>query len=345
MIQHRLLKPDGRPLLLYARAPFDPGTAAPVPAGGRTGPRQSHLRWHPLRGEWVVYASHRQERTFLPPPEWDPLAPTTDPAHPSELPSSAWEVAVFENLFPALSGADTVTGNPEDALAAHGVVPQAPAGGTCEVVVFTPDARGSLSTLPLAHLELILEVWGQRQQELGTRPDVAYVFPFENRGVEVGVTLPHPHGQIYAYPFVPPAAARELEQQQRHLARHGRGLLVDLVRAEREDGRRVSMGVRFPSPALAAAWKGCAGWGGLPGLAGAAVGTADRGGDLRLEAVSALAPVQGLILRCRGALGAEALRGSQVLGGRARVTPAGASGDLGSELHRTVFDRSNAELA
>src|SRR3954447_256664 len=77
----------------------------------------------------------------------------------------------------------------------------------------------------------------------------------------------------------------------------------------------------------------CTARGGLPGLAGAAVGTADRGGDLRLEAVSALAPVQGLILRCRGALGAKALRGSEVLGGRARVTPAGASGDLCGEMH------------
>jgi UDPglucose--hexose-1-phosphate uridylyltransferase len=65
------------------------------------------------------------------------------------------------------------------------------------------------------------------------------VMPFENRGVEVGVTLHHPHGQIYAYPFVPPAAARELEQQRRHLETHGRGLLEDMIVAELRDGRRV----------------------------------------------------------------------------------------------------------
>ena len=91
--------------------------------------------------------------------------------------------------------------------------------------------------------------------------------------------------------------------------------------------------------------KGVYGAGGLPGLAGAAVGTADGGGDLRLEAVSALAPLQGLILRCRGALRAQALRGPEVLGSRAAVTPAGASGDLCRKLHRTFFDTNNAELA
>jgi UDPglucose--hexose-1-phosphate uridylyltransferase len=67
---------------------------------------------------------------------------------------------------------------------------------------------------------------------------VAYVLPFENRGVEVGVTLHHPHGQIYAYPFVPPVAARQLELQRRHLGEHGTGLLTDLIAAERAEDRR-----------------------------------------------------------------------------------------------------------
>ena len=82
-------------------------------------------------------------------------------------------------------------------------------------------------------------MWADRTQALGARDDVEYVFPFENRGVEVGVTLHHPHGQIYAYPFVPPVAARELEQQRAHLERDGRGLLEDLLQREVEDGRRV----------------------------------------------------------------------------------------------------------
>jgi UDPglucose--hexose-1-phosphate uridylyltransferase len=93
--------------------------------------------------------------------------------------------------------------------------------------------------LPLWHLELLFEVWAERTRELGARDHVQYVFPFENRGVEVGVTLPHPHGQIYAYPFVPPVAQRELQMQRAHFESTGRGLLEQLIAAELEDGRRV----------------------------------------------------------------------------------------------------------
>jgi UDPglucose--hexose-1-phosphate uridylyltransferase len=189
------------------------------------------MRWHPLRGEWVVYASHRQHRTFLPGAAHNPLAVTTDPTRPTELPAGPWEVAVFENLFPTLSEHN---GAPPESI-----VPTERALGACEVVVFDQDPQGSLGALPLDRVELIVDVWADRTATLGRREDVAYVFPFENRGVEVGVTLHHPHGQIYAYPFVPPLAARELAQQREHLDRHGRGLLDAHLAAEVADGRRV----------------------------------------------------------------------------------------------------------
>jgi UDPglucose--hexose-1-phosphate uridylyltransferase len=223
----RLTKPDGRPLLLYARHPLPDTFDAPSPNPTPVQPN-SHLRWHPLRGEWVAYAGHRQHRTFLPPPEYNPLAPSVDPAHPTEVPAGPWEVAVFENLFPTLT---PLAHDPPTAI-----VHTRPGMGTCEVVVFTQDAQASLGRLPVAHIELLFQVWAHRTQELGSRDDVQYVFPFENRGVEVGVTLHHPHGQIYAYPFVPPVAARELEQQKRHYDEHGRGLLEDHIRAEQSDG-------------------------------------------------------------------------------------------------------------
>jgi UDPglucose--hexose-1-phosphate uridylyltransferase len=231
VFKRRLEKPDGRELFLYGRAPIPADLPAPVPPGGRAAPPSSHLRWHPLRGEWVIYASHRQNRTFLPPPEYSPLAITTDAAAPTELPAGAWDVAVFENLFPALSS------HAQDAPPAS--VATAPGQGRCEVVVYTQDPRGSLGALPPWHVELVLEVWADRTAALGARDDVAYVFPFENRGVEVGVTIHHPHGQIYAYPFVPPIIARELEQQRAYLAREGRGLLADMIRDELADRRRL----------------------------------------------------------------------------------------------------------
>lgn len=230
MYKESLAKPDGRQLHLYSRRPLSPGLAAPSASTEPPGSR-SHLRWHPLRGEWVAYAAHRQNRTFLPPPEYNPLAPAKSPAHPTEVPAGDWEVAVFENLFPTLS--EKAPEPPEE------IVDTRPGRGACEVVVFTQDPKATLGGLPLSHLELLLEVWADRTRELGSRDDVLYVFPFENRGVEVGVTLHHPHGQIYAYPFIPPIPARELAEQKRHLDAHGRGLLADLMAAEIADGRRL----------------------------------------------------------------------------------------------------------
>jgi UDPglucose--hexose-1-phosphate uridylyltransferase len=224
------VKPDGRYLILYGERPIA-ADVVPTSPGGTPVEANPHLRWHPLRGEWVAYAAHRQDRTFLPPPEYNPLAPTTDAANPTELPAGDYQVAVFENRFPSL-----VRG-------AHGppsaFVDTRPANGACEVVVFTQDPSTTLGRLPLGQIELLFEVWADRYRELGRRDDVRYVMPFENRGVEVGVTLHHPHGQIYAYPFVPPIPARELEMQRDHLARHGRGLLECVLARELADRERL----------------------------------------------------------------------------------------------------------
>lgn len=226
----QLTKPDGRRLALYSRRPLDPRLPAPSPfteplAGS------SHLRWHPLRGEWVAYAAHRQNRTFLPPPEYNPLAPTTDPANPTEVPAGDWDVAVFDNRFPTLSQAA------QDAP--HLLVPTAPGRGHCEVVVFTQDRTSSLGALPLSHVELLLRVWGDRTKELGAIDGIDYVLPFENRGQEVGVTLHHPHGQIYAYPEVPPVPARMQMQAAVHHEAHGRTPLETLIEGELAEGTRM----------------------------------------------------------------------------------------------------------
>jgi UDPglucose--hexose-1-phosphate uridylyltransferase len=230
MIKRLLHKADGRYLLLYACGPISVEGPAPSPSAEPYAPN-AHLRWHPLRGEWVAYATHRQNRTFLPPASYNPLAPTTDPAHPTELPAGEYDVAVFENLFPTL----TPLAHDPPSLS----VPTEAGKGACEVVVFTRDPSSSLGALPLWHLELIIGVWADRYRELGARPEIAYVFPFENRGVEVGVTLQHPHGQIYAYPFVPPIPARELANQLEYFDAHGSGLIEAMVATELSAGRRL----------------------------------------------------------------------------------------------------------
>ena len=224
-----LEKPDGRALWLYSRRPITHGEILPMP--GTAEPANPHLRWHPLRGEWVAYASHRQDRTYLPPAGFNPLAPGADPANPTELPEGDYEVAVFDNRYPTLVA--TAHDPPETFIATL------PARGRCEVVVYTQDAGTSLGALELAHIELLLEVWTHRSAQLGADPHIDYVLPFENRGVEVGVTLHHPHGQIYAYPFVPPVPKRMQHEELDYYERAGQPLLPALIAAELEARERI----------------------------------------------------------------------------------------------------------
>jgi UDPglucose--hexose-1-phosphate uridylyltransferase len=190
------------------------------------------MRWHPLRGEWVTYAAYRQNRTFLPPPQYNPLAVTVDSQQPTELPNGNWDIAVFDNRFPSLTSAPGA--DPPPGL----IVPTSPASGHCEVVVYGRD-QTPLGQLPLSHIELLFDVLADRTAILSRRPEVKYVLPFENRGAEVGVTLHHPHGQIYAYPVVPPVPARMQELAAQHYAESGRGTLQDMTDDERRDGRRI----------------------------------------------------------------------------------------------------------
>jgi len=230
MFTAELTKPDGRRLTLYARAPLpvDIQAPSPFPEPLKGSP---HLRWHPLRGEWITYAAFRQDRTFLPPPDYDPLAPTTDPQRPTELPAGPWDVAVFDNRFPSLDGSS------RDPLPL--IVPTAASTGHCEVVVFSQEGDASLGGLPLWQVEMLLAVWGDRTERLARRGDVAYVLAFENRGVEMGVSIHHPHGQIYGYPIVPPVPARMQEMQLRHHESHGGSLLASHIDAELKDAQRV----------------------------------------------------------------------------------------------------------
>ena len=82
--------------------------------------------------------------------------------------------------------------------------------GRCEVVLYAPDHDARLPDLPLEHVRRVVDLWTKRTVALGSRPDLAYVLVFENHGESVGATIAHPHGQIYAYPDVPPLPATEL---------------------------------------------------------------------------------------------------------------------------------------
>ena len=194
----------------------------------------SQIRRDPLLGEWVAIASHRQGRTYHPPADQCPLCPSRDGRH-TEVPAADYDVVVFENRFPSLTGGP----GPETTEDPAGLLARRPGAGRCEVVCFTPEHHASFADLSTEQAALVLDAWTDRTAELARLPGVEQVFCFENRGSEIGVTLSHSHGQIYAYPFVTPRTERMLRSVAAHAeATGGRNLFDDVLAAERS-GERV----------------------------------------------------------------------------------------------------------
>ncbi len=187
----------------------------------------SELRWNPVRGEWVVTATHRQERPHLR-KDWCPFCPS------SGLVPADYDVMIYPNDFPSFS-----LPPPEPAIASAGLFRTAPAEGICEVVVYHPDHHLSFAQLPVLHVEKIVRLWSRRFRELSVRKEIAYVFIFENKGEVIGVTIPHPHGQIYAFSYVPPVLLQELSASEKHFQAHGTCLFCDLSAEEERAGARM----------------------------------------------------------------------------------------------------------
>jgi UDPglucose--hexose-1-phosphate uridylyltransferase len=232
---------DGRQLFYFDDTePYLSGEATrvvpdtrPLGPAGVAGER----RRDPLTGDWVVIAAHRMDRTFLPPADECPLCPTGRGSVPSEVPASSYDVVVFENRFPSLS---TRVAHDVPALVDDEPLwPRASAFGRTEVVLFTSEHEGTFGDLSPARARTVIEAWADRTAELSALPGIEQVFPFENRGPEIGVTLAHPHGQIYAYPFVSPRTTRLLQLAREHQGAGGGDLVGDVLAAERRAGTRV----------------------------------------------------------------------------------------------------------
>ena len=197
-VHKRLIaRPDGREVMLYGYEEHRFPVCEDFLDGGA---KDSHLRWHPLRQEWSVYAAGRQNRTFKPSQAENPLAPTVSGGAVTEVPVESFELAIFENRFPSFSAqTDDQTGSN---LRAPEGIKTGSAAGRCEVVVYTPESVGNLGTLSQSRRELLVSAWIDRYDAL-YGDGAQFVLPFENRGEAVGVTLLHPHGQIYAFPVIP----------------------------------------------------------------------------------------------------------------------------------------------
>jgi UDPglucose--hexose-1-phosphate uridylyltransferase len=225
---------DGRELLFFTLPGHVP---APVqdrrPLPDRD-PSPSQLRFDRTTGQWVIIAAQRQDRTYKPPAEQCPLCPGPT-GLTSEVPAPGYDVVVFENRFPSLSGPDA----PPVTLPDSSGFVSAPGSGRCEVICFSDDHSGSFAELEPPHARLVVAAWRHRTAELLAKPEIMQVFCFENRGEEIGVTLTHPHGQIYCYPYLTPRTATMLAQADQHRKRHGSNLFADQLTREIADDVRV----------------------------------------------------------------------------------------------------------
>jgi UDPglucose--hexose-1-phosphate uridylyltransferase len=202
-------------------------------------------RWHPLREEWVIVAAHRQNR---------PWSGETVEREESALPDYLSDcylcpgaervsgkrnddytsVFVFDNDHPCV-GFDA----PRELDAPRGIYRNRPAAGIARVVCYSPRHNLTLAELEPAEIANLTRVWQEQYVELGAHKEIDHVLIFENKGEVVGVSNPHPHCQIYATNFVFKTIETEAQVSERYLAKTGRILFQDILKAEREDGRRI----------------------------------------------------------------------------------------------------------
>ncbi|GMA62458.1 galactose-1-phosphate uridylyltransferase [Alicyclobacillus fastidiosus] len=187
----------------------------------------AELRFNPLLRDWTMVASNRQNRPNMPKGNC-PFCPGSGrvPDH--------YDVLKYDNDFPALSPTP-----PEPDDVATELYSVAPARGKCEVILYSPEHNTTLPQLSVGHIRKLVDLWTERFVALSADEQNKYVFIFENRGPEVGVTMPHPHGQIYAYPYVPQKIRVELDSCKAHHEETGHCLICDINAEEARVGQRM----------------------------------------------------------------------------------------------------------
>lgn len=187
----------------------------------------AELRWHPLTKDWVMIASHRQARPQMP-KDWCPFCPGS-----GKVPDS-FEVYKYDNDFPALSQNPPA---PDDV--ANDFFKTAESYGKCEVILYSPNHTITLPELPDKHVEKLVDLWCERFSELRKDEKIKYIYIFENRGEVVGVTMPHPHGQIYGYSFIPKKLELEIASAKEYINTNNKCIFCDMLENEIEAGKRI----------------------------------------------------------------------------------------------------------
>lgn len=188
----------------------------------------SELRYDPVLEEWVATATYRMDRPQMP-RDWCPFCPGS-----GKVPDSGYETLVYSNDFPTFR-------NPPYPVDVEGdeLYRVKPSHGYCDVVLYHPDHNRVLAELPVEHIEKLVETWRNRYIEIFEDKKIKYTMIFENNGEAIGVTMPHPHGQIYAFPFLPPRVERRINSARKYSKKHESCLFCDILKREKREKSRI----------------------------------------------------------------------------------------------------------
>jgi UDPglucose--hexose-1-phosphate uridylyltransferase len=197
------------------------------------------IRLDPVKNQRVAYATKRQDRTFHPPKDYCPLCPTRSSKIETEIPAGDYDIVVFENKFPTFSRKQEKLDFFAPAIGSELPYIIKKSRGICEVVCYNSGHDLFLEDMPLENIGNLIRVWMDRYAELGSKKYIKYVLIFENKGKEIGVTLSHPHGQIYAFSYIPPVAKVELNSSKKFYQKNMECLHCNIIMKEKEDKKRI----------------------------------------------------------------------------------------------------------
>ncbi|WP_087035650.1 galactose-1-phosphate uridylyltransferase [Thermococcus litoralis] len=184
------------------------------------------LRYNPLTGQWIMVSAVRRNRPWRP-RDFCPFCPGTEET------SYGWEVLLLPNRFPMLSFDAPKPEQEEFYIKARAI-------GQCSVIVETPEHElRDLDELPKEQIIKVVELWKEATAKLMENPRVAYLAIFRNKGEEIGVSLTHPHGQLYALPFIPLKARLKIENSRNYYHRFGECLFCRILKEEANEERAI----------------------------------------------------------------------------------------------------------
>ena len=193
----------------------------------------TELRWNPILQEWTIIAGHRGKRPQVH-KKINKMEKNCPFCQGGEEVEGDWTVKYLPNKYPSLQEKPPIPDVLGDVL-----IPVQPAKGICEVIIYTKEHFKTLDKLSIEHIVKLIELWGDRYEKIGNKKEIQYVFIFENTGTEIGVSIDHPHGQLYSFTFIPPRIKTELESSKAYMKKSQNCLFCDIIKFEKKEDKRI----------------------------------------------------------------------------------------------------------